>query len=301
MICHLRSGGSNAVRSRGRVHAEGVKLRRVHAVLSAGFDNPALIARWRAEPDLLRDHGIEPSQVDLDAMWRFAGLTVKLLHNGLRDEFPASFRLMAVAGLEVELFASYASDRAARRVKLAPTLEGRTLDLLVFLEGWLDRSDHAQALLWDLIRHERALTRLGRTALALGSSADLRIAGAPIQPGADVVPRVRGEVALHEVSCDPRALAAALQAPGRGDDEPELAAVPREPAYLCYWRADTGPEIAILQLEELAFSTLSLVDGRRTAAELYRALGGGRRPTSAFLQLLGELQTLGIVALRRPR
>jgi hypothetical protein len=297
MICHLRSGGHNAVRSRGRVHADPVTLRRVHAVLSAGIDNPALIARWRAEPDLLRGHGIDPSQIDLDAMWRFAGLTVKLLHNGLRDEFPASFRLIAHAGLAIELFASYASDRAARHVKLAPTLEGRTLDLLVFLEGWLDRSNCAQALLWDLIRHERALTRLGRIALALGSSADLRIAGAPIHPAADVMPRIRGEVALHEMTSDPRALAAALQS----GDEVDLTAVPRARAHLCYWRSDTSPEIAILQLDKLAFSTLALVDGRHTAAELYRSLGGGRRPSAAFLQLLGELQTLGIVALRRPR
>ncbi|HMG21159.1 MAG TPA: hypothetical protein VK607_07590, partial [Kofleriaceae bacterium] len=82
---------------------------------------------------------------------------------------------------------------------------------------------------------------------------------------------------------------------------PELAAIPRKHTYVCYWRADASPEVNILQLDELAFSTLSLVDGKRTAAELYRGLGGGLRPPPSFLRLLGELQTLGVVALRRPR
>ncbi|HEX8114480.1 MAG TPA: hypothetical protein VF516_42415, partial [Kofleriaceae bacterium] len=114
-------------------------------MLAAGVDNPALIARWRAEPELLRGHGVDPSQVDLDAMWRFAGLTVKVRHHALREELPTSFRLMNLTGLEIELFASYASERAAQGAKLAPTTEGRTLDLLGFLKGWLDRDNTAHA------------------------------------------------------------------------------------------------------------------------------------------------------------
>jgi hypothetical protein len=278
---------------------------RVHTVLAAGIENPALIARWRAEPDLLRGHGIEPSQVDLDALWRFAGLTVKVRHNALRDELPESFRLMAVTGIDAELFASYASERAAQRAKLAPTTEGRALDLLAFLEGWLDRETCAHALLWDLIRHERALCRLGRTAPAVGSSPDLRgIGPAQATPAIDVVARVRGDVVLHEMTSDPQAVAAALRA-GVLDDEADLpaklAAIPRAPAYLGYWREPAGPVVSILQLDELAYFTLSMVDGVRTASEVYRALGGGRRPTASFLRLLGELQTIGIIGLRRPR
>lgn len=271
--------------------------RRVHAVLAAGIENPALIARWRAQPDLLRGHGVEPSQVDLDALWKFAGLTVKVRHNALREELPATFRLMSVAGIEIELFASYATDRAERRARLAPTTEGRTLDLLGFLEGWLDRDDRAHALLWDLVRHERALGQLGRSAPAVGSSPDLRRAGEPrAAPAADAVARIRGEIVLHEMTSDPQAVAIALQA-----SAPELAAIPLRQAHVCYWRADASPEVAILRLDELGFFTLSLVDGKRTAAELYRALGGGRRPPASFLAILGELQTLGILALRRPR
>jgi hypothetical protein len=273
-----------------------MNARRIHAVLAAGVENPALIARWRADPELLRGHGVEPSQVDLDALWRFAGLTVKVRHNVLRDELPASFRLMNIAGLEIELFASYASERAAQGARLAPTTEGRALDLLGFLEGWLDRDNTAHALLWDLIRHERAVGRLARTAPAAGSSPDLRRGEPPTLPAADVVPRIRGEIVLHEMTSDPQEVARALQA-GTTD----LAPIPRTQSRACYWRTDTGPEVSILPLDELGFCTLSLVDGKRTAAEIYRALGGGRRPPPDFLRLLGELQTIGIVALRRPR
>lgn len=269
----------------------------VHAIVAAGIENPALIARWRAEPDLLRGHGIEPSQIDLDALWKFAGMTVKVLHNALRDELPATFRMMNIAGLEVEVFAAYASDCAARRARFAPTTEGRALDLIAFLDGWLDREVAAHALLWDLIRHERALVQLGRSAPAVGSSPDLRGLGEPrAQPAADVVARVRGEVVLHEMTSDPQAVAAALQTGAL-----EVAAVPRAKSYAGYWRTDASSEVNILQLDELGFFTLALVDGKRTAAELYRGLGGGRRPPPSFLRLLGELQTLGIVGLRRPR
>jgi hypothetical protein len=273
-----------------------MSAQRIHTLVAAGVDNPALIARWRAEPELLRGHGVEPSQVDLDALWRFAGLTVKVRHNALREELPASFRLMNIAGLEIELFASYASERAAQGARLAPTTEGRTLDLLGFLEGWLDRDNTAHALLWDLIRHERALGRLARTAPAVGSSPDLRRGEPPTLPAVDIVPRIRGEIVLHEMTSDPQAVARTLE-----DRTVDLAAIPRTQSRACYWRTDAGPEVSILQLDELAFGALALVDGKRTAAEIYRALGGGRRPPPSFLRILGELQTIGIVTLRQPR
>lgn len=270
---------------------------RIHAVVTAGIENPALISRWRANPELLRGQGIEPWMVDLDALWKFAGLTVKVRHNALRDELPASFRLLTLLDLEIELFTAYAIDTAARGARFAPTTEGRTLDLLVFLEGWLDHEKRAQGLLWDLIRHERALGRLARTAPAVGSSPDLWRAGEPPpSPASEAVPRIRGEVVLHEMASDPRLTAAALQ-----DDAPDLSAIPRIASRTCYWRTDAGPDVAMLPLDELGFAVLQLIDGIRTAAELQRALGGGRRPSPALLRVLGELQTLGMIVLRRPR
>jgi hypothetical protein len=270
---------------------------RIHAVVTAGIENPALISRWRANPELLRGQGIEPSMVDLDALWKFAGLTVKVRHNALRDELPASFRLMTLLDLEIDLFTAYAIDTAARGARFAPTTEGRTLDLLVFLEGWLDLDARVHALLWDLIRHERALGRLARNVPAVGSSPDLWRTGERLTtPAADVVPRIRGEVVLHDMTSDPRLTVAVLQ-----EDSPDFSVIPRVQSRVCYWRSDAGPEVATLSLDEVGFAVLSLVDGVRTAAELQRALSGGRRPSAALLRVLGELQTLGVIVLRRPR
>lgn len=266
-----------------------------HALTAAAVANPALIAQWRAEPALLRAYGVEPGTVDLDALWRFAALTIKLRHKALRDQLPATFRMIDLAGLDVDLFAAYASERAARGLPFATTIEGRADDLMSFLASWLDRSDSVHALLWDVIRHERALARLGRSAPAVGSSPNLpsplHITRPP--PTASAVPRVLGEIVRHEMTSDPREITSALSA-----RIPELAAIPRTPGFLCYWRAEGSPQVAILRLDELGYYALGLVDGVRTAAGVYLGLGGKGRPHTTFLRLLGELATLGVIALR---
>jgi hypothetical protein len=302
-----------------------MNARQVHAVLAAGIENPALIARWRDQPELLRGHGVEPATVDLDGLWKFAGLTVKVRHNALREDMPLTFRLMSVAGIEIDVFAAYAGERAARGARFAATTEGRTLDLIAFLDGWLDREDPVHALLWDVIRHERALAQLARSPYfirppRISDSADpsLRYSGASglarcsglrsvsakavVAPAgaagrratatARTVPRVCGEIVLHEMTCNPRAVAAALHA-----SAPRLGEIPRGPVHVCYWRAGAAPEIAILELDALGFYTLSLADGRRTAAALHRALGGIGRPSAGFLRVLGELAALGVISL----
>ena len=125
--------------------------RQVHAVLAAGVDDPALLAGWEQDPERLRAHGIET--IDLDAIRKFAGLTAKVRHNLLRDDLPLTFRLLNVAGLEIEVFAAY----AAVRRKFAATTAERIRDLVAFLDGWVDRERREHVLLWDLIRHEAAI------------------------------------------------------------------------------------------------------------------------------------------------
>jgi hypothetical protein len=265
----------------------------VHALFAAGVENPALITRWREQPALLRDYGIEPGTVDLDALWKFAGLTAKIRHRGLREQLPATFRLLSVTGLEVEVFAAHASARAERDLPLATTNEVRARDLIAFLDGWLDRRDPMHALVWDLIRHERALIELGRRAPAVGSSPNLRspVRGAGPVATAAAVPRIQGDILLHQMTSDPRRLTAALQ-----ERFPELGALPRGPGFHCYWRAEGSPQIAILQLDQLGYRTLALVDGARSAAGVYAGLGGTGRPNPTFLRKLDELETVGVIA-----
>ena len=65
---------------------------RVHAIVAAGLENPELLARWKREPESLRAYGVDPAAFDLDAIWKFAGLTAKVKHNGLRFDLPLTFR-----------------------------------------------------------------------------------------------------------------------------------------------------------------------------------------------------------------
>jgi hypothetical protein len=266
-----------------------MKAGRVHAVLAAGVENPRLLARWRREPELLRGCGVEPNELDLGALWKFAGLTAKVRHNGLRADLPLTFRLMSVAGLEIEVFASYASALASEGRRYAATTAERAQDLLAFLERWLDFERREHALLWDLFRYELALARLR----GLPAPTDSTPADPPTSqslPRASSVARVRGHVVLHEMRCDPRQVGAMLQ-----EKTPRLGEAALGAFHFCYWRAGAAAEIHVLQLDELGFYLLTLADGARTVAETGRALGCGGRPAKWLLKAMGELAALGVL------
>jgi hypothetical protein len=262
---------------------------RVHAVIAAGLENPELLARWRREPDLLRRGGVDPDRLDLNALWKFAGLTAKVRHNGLRADLALTFRLLNVAGLEIEVFASYASYCASEGRHYADTTEARTQDLLTFLEHWLDFEKREHALLWDLIRHERALTRLSRTAPNIPTASSAKsVAGIP---RAGSVARICGDAILHVMRSDPREVAAALH-----EKRPPLNDVSLGTFNFCYWRRVGAAEIHILQLDELGFYLLSQADGKQSAADLSRLIGGSSKPAGRFLKALGEFAAIGILA-----
>jgi hypothetical protein len=266
---------------------------RVHAIIAAGLQHPELLTLWQQEPDQLRDYGVEPGDLDLNALWKFAGLTAKVRHNGLRQDLPLTFRLLNVAGLEIEVFASYASFAATEKRQFANTAVGRAQDLLSFLEHWLDFDKRAHALLWDLIRYELALTQLSRTAADFQGG---KIVAPPKRLSGQSVPRIRADISLHEMSCDPRLLGVTLQ-----EKSPQLENVPSGSFHFCYWRPDATTEVHILQLDELGYYLLSFADGERPAAELSTLLGGNRKPSRGFLKALAELAALGIMAFDNPR
>jgi hypothetical protein len=259
---------------------------RVHAVMAAGIDDPRLLAQWRREPALLRAYGVDPEDLDLNALWKFAGLTAKVRHNGLREDLPLTFRLLNVAGLEIEVFSSYASYIASQGGHYADSVEARAEALLSFLEQWLDFKQHAHALLWDLMRHETALSRLSRSAAA--AQAFPAAESGPAR--ASSKPRIRGEIILQEFSFDPRLLGAILQ-----EKIPRLETAERGTFHFCYWRGKAAVEIYILPLDALTFYLLSLADGERTAAELVRIMGGGARLQKGVLRALSDLATIGML------
>lgn len=260
----------------------------VHAVIAAGLENPTMIARWRQKPELLRNCGVDPAEVDLDALWKFAGLTTKVRHNGLRGDLPLTFRLLNIAGLEIEVFASYASFRAMEGKTYATTSEARSQDLLMFLEQWLDADNGAHALLWDLMRHEVTLAQFRKICQsACGVTADHSLAHARLR--AHSVPRVCGALALHEMRSDPRVTEKLLR-----KKRPNLGEVSLEKYYFGYWHKSA--ELFVLQLDELAFYLLSMIDGKRSTADLSYLINARRRPSPELLSALEDLASIGIIA-----
>jgi hypothetical protein len=256
----------------------------VHAVIAAGLKEPGLLARWKREPDLLWQCGVDPDAIDLEALLKFAGLTTKVRHNGLRGDIPLTFRLLNIAALEIEVFRAYAIFHAGK--SFGATVQERIDDLLRFLEQWLDFDKREHALLWDLIRHEVALARLRK----LDVFAD---AGAVIQHRvrASSVPRVRGEIILHEMKSDPRVVETLLS-----EKKPKLDQAPAGDFYFCYWRPNAD-DLYVLELDALGFYLLSAIDGKRSAAELSSLPGGTRKVRSGLLNSLAELAGVRIIAL----
>ena len=270
-----------------------MKANQAHAVIAAGLESPGLIALWQQEPERLHRCGVDPESFDFDRLQKFAGLTAKVRHNGLRTDLPLTFRLLNVAGLEIELFAAYAMFRATSGNGYADTIAGREQDLLNFMEGWLDPGRHSHLLLWDVVRYEFALTNLGK--MNLGSRAS-RMTTSRKTSRAGSVPRVCGAIILHEMRCDPRTVGAILQ-----EKTPQLDDVALGTYHFCYWRKDAGSEVHILQMDELGYYLLSLADGNTTTAELGRLISGGSRPAKGILTALDQLGDLGIISFAAVR
>jgi hypothetical protein len=268
-----------------------MNARLVHSILAAGVQSPNLIVEWQENPQFLLDQGIEPRAMDLTAMWKFAGLAVKVRHNGMRRDFPCTFRLMSVTGLEVEVFATYATYCATRGLRFGATAEQRAVDLISFLGQWLDLEATDQALLWDMIRHEQAIAELTRLASASSlptTPDDPSLQRAELLPSS--VPRVRGEMILHELQSDPRLLKTMLfRSPS------QLGETALQTHYFSYWLRAPSADVMILDLDAFAFYTLSLVDGSRSVSELGSALGATGPLAATFANLLMRLTEVGIL------
>jgi len=259
----------------------------VHAVIAAALKQPELLARWQENPESLRACGVDPDAIDLAALWKFAGLTTKVRHNGLRADLPLTFRFLNVASLEIEVFGAYASFHGAG--SFSPTVQARIDDLLLFLEQWLDFDRREHALLWDLIRHEAALARLHKLEIFTESPND----GCTVvkkSPRAASVPRIRGDIILCKMRSDPRVLEALLRQP-----KPKLDRVPLDEFYFGYWCLQ-AEDLYVLELDALSFYLLSTIDGKRSARELSRLLGDPPKLATGFLKSLAELAAVGIIS-----
>jgi hypothetical protein len=274
-----------------------MEARRVHALMAAGLADPELLARWRREPGLLRDAGLDPGAIDLDGLWKFAGLSEKIRYNPCREHLPLAFRLLGKAGLEIEVFASYAGRAAELRKAGKASVEDKIQGLVEFVERWHDPSIDAHAQLWDLLRHEDTIARMRRRMAGGAATLPAGMPGATSNVSGtaapDSVPVVAGVLELRQMSFDPRILTERLRR-----QSPELSDLTRGTLHLGYWW--NGDALAIIDLDELGFCVLSAVDGAATVAELAAALAhaGVRLPLAALLGVFDELAGAGLVRFR---
>lgn len=273
-----------------------VSARGVHAVLAAGVARPELVDAWQVRPEALRAHGVDPGSIDLAAVKLFAGFTTKVRHNGVRTLLPMSFRLMAEAGFEIELFAWYASFAATHHEGYAGTIEERAARFVAFAEGWLDPSLREHALLWDLLRHEHALSVLGRTPAdeserpARSAAADAPAAGTGGEIGPASVLRACGEMLRYEMRSDPVFVAGELARRSAG-----WRHVVCGTRYLAYQRLP-GAGVRTAELDAFGYYALAFADGRRTAREISVLLGADDA-TPAFLRGLEQLAEAHLLEL----
>ena len=258
-----------------------------HSVMAAGLADPNLLAAWRRDPALLRQYGVEPGDLDLDALWRFAGLATKVRHNPLRRELPFAFRLMAVADLELELFANYASFRAVRGA-IGASLQAKLDGLVEFLREWLDATQLEHLLLWDLVRHEAAQVELARLAMSASPS---QATESLFETHASCVPHIRGGLILRDFQSDPQHTMLLLR-----ERQPELTQALLGAHYLGYWWDSGARQTRILELDAAGAHLLLLVDGRRSVRDLQRSVGG-RGQQRRVLVALRDLAGAGLISL----
>ena len=265
-----------------------MNARRVHAVLAAGVENPTLITAWRVEPARLTRLGVNPAAFDLDALWKFAGLTIKVRHNGVRQQLPCTFRLMAVAGIEIGLFADYAASRKASGQRYAATTR-RDQRPRQFITNWIDpsgRSTPCSATSRGTNTPGRVNTHAG-SAIRDDVTKTVRAVDSSRQPSrgsaAGSCPRDAHNLFLLADAASRGSAAGRRRASARG------IAGRRRLSEIAGWSSTSS------------HYQLSLVDGCRSIADLSQTLGGGRRPTRHFTRSLAQLEDVGLLTFGRGR
>lgn len=267
--------------------------RRVHSVMAAGLSDPDRLSRWRRRPDVLQEMrvGLETAQAEsfVNGLWKFAGMGEKIRYTNCRNDLPLTFRLLAHAGLEIQVFANLTGPAAALRLQGKKSSLDKIATLVAFLREWHDPSNRDHALLWDLIRHEAAIAELTYAAPLQQTFLPEEKADA-VSAGSSA--HTRGLLRLHRMRFDPRRITAELR-----KQTPNMGLVEGSPVCLGYW-LNPDRRILLLDVDDLVFDLLALVDGSRSIQEMteYLANCGASVPTDVVLRAFAELQDAGVIA-----
>jgi len=257
-----------------------------HSVLAAGLVDPDLLSTWIREPARLAAIGVDPKTIDLDSLADFAGLVEKVRQNPCRMYLQLTFRLLALTGLEIELFRDYAPTSVRRRqLGLNSPIE-RVDGLANFVESWAKDEDPVRSLIRDVLRHEHALALLFAATGVLG--ADARRVG----PSGRSIPTHSGVVLVRTLSCDPEQVSRVIR-----QRIPDLASIERGRWTFAYHRGADG-RIQQLTVEQGVGDLLLLVDGETCVGDIAEQLFGDRAAVESLLSAFDQLAKAGLLGWR---
>lgn len=261
----------------------------VHSVLAAGMAKPSLLAAWQDAPEALSRFDVCPESFDLVALRQFAGLAFKVRHNALRGQYGNTFRLLRLVGLEIELFADYACACSKHGLELAAQNEARARALVQFIGTWHSPSLPQHVLLWDMVRHEHAVSEL--EACRQGPDA--------AQPRRDAASRLTLESKLHrcgamrfqEFRHNRLDILAAMHNP-----MPDLASLETGAHRLVHWLPHAASAVQLVELDEFGFAMLQAADGQCSLGEFATLLNLRRSRRPQLLDLAHQLVQAGLLA-----
>ena len=253
-----------------------------HTIVAAALVDAQRLQDWRAHPLLLAELGIEPSTLDLDALAGFVGLAEMIRHNQCRADLQLTFRLLFLAGLEIEFFRDYAPRSLARRRQGLKSTADRLAGLLEFVTEWASCGDPVRLLIRDVLQHEyivatvRAAENVPTAEAATGA------------PGPQAIPRPRGYLSVQRTSCDPRQVAAVLR-----DRDPELSRIVRGSRTFAY-HSEAPTSLRMLELDPGVGALIQAADGQTTLEGIGMRLLGDAAETSSLVALFYQLTDLGL-------
>jgi hypothetical protein len=268
----------------------------VHGVIAAAIDNPRLLKSWLEHPDALREFGIDPCDIDLPAVWKFAGMSTKLRYNNLRKDLPLTFRVLSCTGLEIEVFASYTYRAIELRDSGIKGAEQKLNSFFDFLKTWLDVNDQRHAVIWDVFRHEMSIRQLRSM---VESTSDTDIATNVYGATMECVPSIRGALLLQKMTFDPRCIKKALQ-----QHPADLFKLIRGEFYIVYWWNAIKRQTHILNVDQVHFALLSMIDGSRSIREILQRFGFADEEMccpEVLLRSFEDIGKLGLVSFGTPK
>jgi len=277
----------------------------VESIVARSLTDPTFLEALIANPNKALDSGCLDSKAkseflvaDLAKLRAFSGFICKVQHNFLWESLPATRKLLAFFGMEIELFAAYRKTQISHKTKN----EERRISIVRFIDFLKSYSKRKQEppfqIVHEVLRHERASweARLTLQATprpsAISGSTDKVTTWSELRR---LRPIVNGSMALHEFSWDPTVVAAAALEERFDGKKPR-----QRPVILGYWGDSSSSQARILRLERFEASVLCWVDGRRAIRQIVdkvrRMSPGDLRPKD-FQGLFESMAEAGILRL----